>query len=68
MVEEKDDEISIDLSKIKGFFKRKKQEVEKHSEVHADIKNDVNKTQETDINDASEKKIEHTLNESQIPS
>ncbi len=38
MEEEKDDEISFDLSKIKGFFKKKKKEEEK-PEVHAEIEN-----------------------------
>ncbi len=38
MEEEKDDEISIDLSKIKEFFKRKSS-AEKKSEVHTEMEN-----------------------------
>jgi len=37
--EEKDDEISIDLSKIKNFFKRKKESREKGPEIHTEIEN-----------------------------
>ena len=37
--EEKDDEISIDLSKIKNFFKRKKEDGEKKPEVASTIEN-----------------------------
>jgi len=36
-MEEKDDEISIDLSKIKGFFKRKKESGEKKPEVDKEV-------------------------------
>lgn len=43
-MEEKDDEISIDLSKIKGFFKKKKQDEEKRHEVQTEIKNIEEKT------------------------
>ena len=39
MEEEKDDEISIDFGKIKGFFKKKKNNEEERPEVHTEIEN-----------------------------
>tara|TARA_Y100000310_G_scaffold149558_1_gene148917 strand:- start:4477 stop:7680 length:3204 start_codon:yes stop_codon:yes gene_type:complete len=44
-MEEKDDEISLDLGKIKNFFKKKKEE-DKKPEVQAEIKEETNKTDE----------------------